>query len=312
MLSARASCSQVCWGFRSGRRQLDNSRHRHHSSALQTGGHFRTAAAKHVVGQHNRRVTLTTLLGSTVLAMGFGTSAMAASTSSATVETILQNPNFPETFPFGPEEFQRYDETPDTSFYSQPRFVTHIDDGAIAALTKYYSQVLPPSGTEDAAILDMCSSWVSHYPKGYKLGRVSGTGMSEAELQRNPVLTDFSVRDLNKEPKLPYEDNSFDVITNVVSVDYLNRPLEIFQEMHRVLKPGGLAVMSFSNRCFPTKAIAVWTQTGDVDHAWIIGSYFHYSVPEGWTAPQAKDISPAGGIFSRGDPMYVAYAHKKA
>jgi len=312
MLSARAPCSQVCLGLRQASRQLSNARYRHQCAALPKGGSIRGPPARHVVGQHNRRVTLTTLLGSTVLAMGFGTSAMAASVTSPTVETILQNPNFPETFPFGPEEFQRYDETPDTSFYSQPRFVTHIDDGAIAALTKYYSQVLPPSGSEGAAVLDMCSSWVSHYPKGYKLPRIAGTGMSEAELERNPVLTDFSVRDLNKEPKLPYEDNSFDVITNVVSVDYLNRPLEIFQEMHRVLKPGGLALMSFSNRCFPTKAIAVWTQTGDVDHAWIIGSYFHYSVPGGWTAPQAKDISPAGGIFSRGDPMYVAYAHKKA
>ncbi len=52
---------------------------------------------------------------------------------------------------------------------------------------------------------------------------------------------------------LPYEDNSFDVVTNAVSVDYLTRPLEVFREMHRVLKPGGQAIMSFSNRCFPTK-----------------------------------------------------------
>ena len=70
--------------------------------------------------------------------------------------------------------------------------------------------------------------------------------------------------------------------------------------------------VTLSRLCYCSAAIAVWTQTGDVDHAWIIGSYFHYSVPGGWTAPQAKDISPAGGIFSRGDPMYVAYAHKKA
>ncbi len=172
MLSARAPCSQVCLGIRQASRQLSNARHRHQCAALPKGGSSRSLAARHAVGQHNRRVTLTTLLGSTVLAMGFGTSAMAASATSPTVETvhrtwnatpdiglhacasnlavpkfalslhspvtlqILQNPNFPETFPFGPEEFQRYDETPDTSFYSQPRFVTHIDDGAIAALTK--------------------------------------------------------------------------------------------------------------------------------------------------------------------------------
>ncbi|KAL3163222.1 hypothetical protein ABBQ32_009624 [Trebouxia sp. C0010 RCD-2024] len=254
MLSARTSCSQVHLGFRLARDQISGTTSIHRCPLLRSPAHCRRSAVGCAAGQ-TRRLTLTTLLGSTVLAMGFGTSAVAASATSPTVETILQNPNFPETFPFGPEDFQRYDETPDTSFYSQPRFVTHIDDGAIAALTAYYSKVLPPSGTKDAAILDMCSSWVSHYPKGYKLSKISGTGMSEAELQRNPVLTDYTVRDLNKDPKLPYDDNTFDVITNVVSVDYLNRPLEIFQEMHRVLKPGGLALMSFSNRCFPTKGI---------------------------------------------------------
>ena len=77
--------------------------------------------------------------------------------------------------------------------------------------------------------------------------------MNEEELARNPVLTEFAVQDLNSSPKLPYADNSFDVITNAVSVDYLNKPIEVFKEMHRVLKPGGRAVMSFSNRCFPTK-----------------------------------------------------------
>ena len=45
----------------------------------------------------------------------------------------------------------------------------------------------------------------------------------------------------------------FQVITNTVSVDYLSKPIEVFKEMHRVLKPGGTAIMSFSNRCFPTK-----------------------------------------------------------
>lgn len=77
--------------------------------------------------------------------------------------------------------------------------------------------------------------------------------MNEAELKRNAVLTDYEVKDLNQDPKLPYEDNTFDVITNAVSVDYLNKPMEVFREMHRVLKPGGRAIMSFSNRCFPTK-----------------------------------------------------------
>lgn len=226
-----------------------------------------------------------------------------AKTSEA--EEILKNVEWPEEWPFKPENFTRYDESTDTSFYSSPRFVTHIDDAAIKALTKYYSSVFPPSNTPGVAILDMCSSWISHYPPNYKQERIAGLGLNEDELARNPILTDFVVHDLNADPNLPYADNSFDIITNAVSVDYLNKPFEVFQEMQRVLKPGGLAAMSFSNRCFWTKAIEIWTATGDVDHCYIVGAYFHYV--GGFEPPQVKDISPNPG---RSDPMYVVFSRK--
>ncbi|CAA7027526.1 unnamed protein product [Microthlaspi erraticum] len=231
--------------------------------------------------------------------------ASARQTNPSPVEQALSNVNWPENFPFKEEDFQRFDETSDSTFYEAPRFVTHIDDPAIAALTKYYSKVLPQSETPGASILDMCSSWVSHYPAGYKQERIVGMGMNEQELKSNPVLTEYIVQDLNVNPKLPFEDNSFQVITNVVSVDYLTKPLVVFKEMHRILKPGGLAVMSFSNRCFFTKAISIWTSTGDADHALIVGSYFHYA--GGFEPPQAVDISPNPG---RSDPMYVVYSRK--
>lgn len=239
-------------------------------------------------------------------------SSAVAAAAPRTVEEVLANVEWPDEFPFTADDFKRFDETPDTFFYGQPRFVTHIDDGAIAALTKYYSQVFPASGNKDIAMLDICSSWVSHFPEGYTAGRITGLGMNADELRKNPVLTDFVVKDLNVEPKLDFPDNTFDVITNVVSVDYLSRPVEVFKEMHRVLKPGGVAINSFSNRCFPTKAISIWTSTGDLDHAWIVGAYFNYSVPGGWTKPEAHDISPGNkGLFGgSGDPMYVVQARK--
>ncbi|VVA94786.1 unnamed protein product [Arabis nemorensis] len=231
--------------------------------------------------------------------------ASARQTNPSPVEQALNNVNWPENFPFKEEDFQRFDESSDSTFYEAPRFVTHIDDPAIAALTKYYSKVLPQSDSPGVSILDMCSSWVSHYPAGYKQERIVGMGMNEEELKRNPVLTEYIVQDLNINPKLPFEDNSFQVITNVVSVDYLTKPLEVFKEMNRILKPGGLALMSFSNRCFFTKAISIWTSTGDADHALIVGSYFHYA--GGFEPPQAVEISPNPG---RSDPMYVVYSRK--
>ncbi|KAH0871383.1 hypothetical protein HID58_078405 [Brassica napus] len=202
--------------------------------------------------------------------------ASARQTNPSPVEQALSKVEWPENFPFKEEDFQRFDESSDSTFYEAPRFVTHIDDPAIAALTKYYSKVLPESETPGVSILDMCSSWVSHYPAGYKQERIVGMGMNEEELKRNPV-----------------------------SVDYLTKPLIVFKEMNRILKPGGLALMSFSNRCFFTKAISIWTSTGDADHALIVGSYFHYA--GGYEPPQAVDISPNPG---RSDPMYVVYSRK--
>ncbi|CAA3015497.1 S-adenosyl-L-methionine-dependent methyltransferases superfamily [Olea europaea subsp. europaea] len=212
------------------------------------------------------------------MAGSFGAKTFVASArQKGAIEKVLENVDWPEQFPFKEEDFQRFDKTPDSLFYEAPRFVTHIDDPAVAALTKYYSEVFPPSDTPGVALLDMCSSWVSHYPKGYKQARIVGMGMNEEELKRNPVLTDYVVQDLNVDPKLPFEDDTFDVITNVVSVDYLTKPIDVFKEMSRILKPGGLAIISFSNRCFFTKAISIWTSTGDSDHVVIVGAYFHYA-----------------------------------
>ena len=128
------------------------------------------------------------------------------------IAKVLIDPKYPDEFPFGANEMARYDESSDLIFYSQPRFVKHIDDDAIGALTKYYAKVFPPSGSEDVALLDVCSSWISHYPKDYKAGRISGLGMNEDELKKNPILDDYNVRDLNENPTLPYPDNTFDVV----------------------------------------------------------------------------------------------------
>ena len=121
-------------------------------------------------------------------------------------------------------------------------------------------------------ILDICSSWVSHYPLEFKdtMKRISATGMNPLELMANDQLSDYEARNLNINPKLPYEDNTFDAVTCVVSIDYLIHPIEVLKEVRRVLKPGGKVIISQSNRCFPSKAIAMWLDMNDRQHLELI------------------------------------------
>eukprot|EP00978_Attheya_sp_CCMP212_P018936 scaffold52348_cov57-Attheya_sp.AAC.6 len=181
--------------------------------------------------------------------------------------------------------------------------VHHIDDFAISALTEHYSQHFKDG--ED--VLDICSSWVSHFPPEWKGGNVVGLGMNEYELSQNKQLSSYDVKDLNKDPTFPYEDNSFDRITCVVSVDYLNKPQEIFNEIGRVLRPGGECMLAMSNRCFPTKAFRIWLQTNDLEHVFIAGSFFHFS--GFFEPPSCDDISPNPG---RSDPLFIVKAKRSA
>eukprot|EP01122_Echinamoeba_exundans_P000928 TRINITY_DN10870_c0_g1_i1.p1 TRINITY_DN10870_c0_g1~~TRINITY_DN10870_c0_g1_i1.p1 ORF type:complete len:241 (+),score=27.23 TRINITY_DN10870_c0_g1_i1:2-724(+) len=215
---------------------------------------------------------------------------------------LLENHSWPSTWPYTETDLQRYDRSDDSKFYDKPRFVHHIDDEARAALTSYYEEVLKPN----SSILDICSSWVSHLPTNVSFEKAVGIGMNKDELAANTQLTQYYVHDLNTTPTLNMlSDSSFDVATCVVSVDYLIHPKELFSELQRVLKPGGLAIMSFSNRCFPTKVVNIWRESDDQEHVNIVGSYFHFT--PGFDEPEAFDISPYPG---KTDPMFIVQSRK--
>ncbi len=166
--------------------------------------------------------------------------------------------------------FRRVDDDDDEVFYSVPRLVVHIDDGAIAKVGEIYAQLLPQGG----AILDLMSSWRSHLPAHIRPSRLVGLGMNRAEMQENPALTEIVVHNLNRATRMPFDDAEFDSAVVTVSVQYMTRPLEIFAEVGRVLKPGALFVATFSNRMFPTKAVAIWQHLDDYGHGKLVGSYF--------------------------------------
>ena len=200
-----------------------------------------------------------------------------------------------------PGAFQRLDEGPDAEFYAVPRFVTHIDDRAIGAVTALYREHFPPGG----AVLDLMSSWISHLPADIRYPKVVGLGMNAEELRANPRLDAWVVHDLNAEPRLPFADGEFDAAGCCVSIDYLVRPVEMLRDVARVLRPGAPLVITFSNRRFPTKVIALWESLDDEGHVQLVAHYLREA--GGWTEAVALDRSPAVG-----DPLFAVVARRAA
>jgi SAM-dependent methyltransferase len=194
------------------------------------------------------------------------------------------------------EAFGCTDEAPDEKFYRTPRLVTHIDDWAIAEVTQLYRALFPPDGK----ILDLMSSWVSHLPPETEYRRVIGLGMNEVELRRNERLDSYVVHNLNTNPRLPFGEAEFDGAGICVSIDYLTRPVEVLREVGRVLKVGAPTIISFSNRFFPSKAVAVWHQLDDRGHMQLVERYLEEA--GNFANIRSMDRSPRR-VF--GDPLYA-------
>lgn len=194
---------------------------------------------------------------------------------------------------------ERIDTSEDSLFYQTPRFVEHIDDTTIAALTECYRERVP----ERARVLDLMSSWVSHLPTDVSYEEVTGLGMNQAELEHNPHLDVWRVHDLNHEPELPFEDQAFDAVLNAVSVQYLIQPVRVFASIARTLRPGGVSIVAMSHRCFPTKAIRAFHGASGAQRLEIVARY--HELAGGFDPVEKLDLSPA-----QGDPLWVVVARR--
>jgi SAM-dependent methyltransferase len=202
--------------------------------------------------------------------------------------------SFPDGF------FARDDEQPDTDFYATPRLVTHLDEGAIAAVGELYDEL---GVTGD--VLDLMSSWVSHFRS--KPAHLTVLGLNEVELAANRQADARVVQDLNASPVLPFADASFDAVVNCVSIDYLVRPVEVLAEVARVLRPGGLSVCTFSNRCFPTKAVRGWLSVSEQDRPLVVGQYHREA--GGFDEPRVQQRVVGSW---RSDPLWAVWAARSA
>ncbi|BAZ28244.1 hypothetical protein NIES4074_06750 [Cylindrospermum sp. NIES-4074] len=213
--------------------------------------------------------------------------------------------------PLRPNQRLKLDDTDDKLFYAYPRFVTHVDDGFIQQLTDLYRQRLKPN----TRIFDMMSSWVSHLPDDMEFDHVEGHGLNAEELSRNPRLNHYIVQNLNENPQLTLPDQSFDAVLNCVSVQYVQYPEAVFSEIYRILKPGGIAIISFSNRMFFQKAIQAWRDATESTRVELVKRYFA-SVP-GFTTPEVIAHKSTVPNFLQwvgipgGDPFYAVIAYRR-
>jgi SAM-dependent methyltransferase len=199
-----------------------------------------------------------------------------------------------------PEFFRRLDDSEDELFYLTPRLVVHIDDAAIGTVGEIYLNHLPRGG----AILDLMSSWRSHLPPALMPSRVVGLGLNRSEMEDNPALTEIVTHNLNRTPQLPFDDASFDGAVLTVSVQYLLHPLEVFAEVGRVLKPGAPFVVTFSNRMFPTKAVAIWANATEQQRVDLVGYYFTHSA----AFEKIEMIDRSSGET---DPLWAVLGYRK-
>ena len=246
--------------------------------------------------------------GALYLAATLSTSSKVASMASTNNQPYRITPYTPRhtKWPYNPSDFTRQDSSPDTNFYTSPRFVTHIDDLAIASLRSYYATVLPTKGR----ILDFCSSWISHYPPAIEHAaagaepaslQITGMGMNKAELDANKLLNNGRLLiDLNANPKNvatalrsanaigASDDELLDASTCVVSIDYLASPVSVLQSVLAATKPGGTIHLTVSNRCFPTKAVSRWLRVDEGERLQMVGDFLHFA---GWKGIEIVELS---------------------
>jgi hypothetical protein len=215
---------------------------------------------------------------------------------------------------FGDSPFMRPDECDDAIFYENPRFVTHVDDQALEHIRGIYGKWLQPG----ARVLDLMSSVESHIPESIQLEELVGLGLNEEELQKNPRLTARVIHDLNRQPVMPFDDNSFDAVICTVSVEYLTNPLEVFRDCARVLKPRGLLIHTFSNRWFPPKVTRIWTELSEFERMGLVLEYYlrsnafeqlHTFSLRGWPRPVDDQYYPR---VKTADPVYAVVGKARA
>ncbi len=209
---------------------------------------------------------------------------------------------------FPPGATDRADPGDDASFHAAPRLVQHLDARCREELAACYGRLLLPG----MRVLDLMASHDSHLPP--EEFELAGLGMNADELATNPRLAKRVVQDLNADPQLPWPARHFDAVVCTASIEYLTRPRAVLDEVRRVLRPGGVLALAFSDRWFPTKAIAVWSRLHEFERLGLAqhllhGAGFTSLRSESWrgAARPADDKYSSQRAFA--DPLFTAWGY---
>jgi len=228
---------------------------------------------------------------------------------SRTAQALDDDSVLPTSWPYSPKDFQRWDERNDATFYDAPSFDSNVDSAAKEALEQLYSDLL---ASEDApiSVLDLCASWDCHLPANLQASKVAVVGLNATELRANAKATEVLVQDLNKNAALPFDDHCFDFASISFGIGYLTRPRQILVELHRVVRPGGLVVVAFSSRSFPSKVVSLWARSlhDGPSQCQTVATYFRNSPLGGWHAVEAIDVSPKRPSILGSDPLWAVTA----
>ncbi len=169
--------------------------------------------------------------------------------------------------------FRRYNEDDDSRFYPFNEPDEYLYNDSLNTFQTLTDDLLP----RQAAVLDLTAGAHSYLSPEIKPLSLAGIGLSKEQMSRNPQLSEIIVQDLNLNPKLNFAEKEFDAALCTCGIQYLIQPLEIFCEINRILKPGGLFFVSFTGDCFPEKAIAFWLETQSRQHLLLVRRYFEAS-----------------------------------
>ena len=235
-------------------------------------------------------------------------------------ELLTQGPGFQARWHGKPTDFYADDpfaraHEDDAAFYARPRLAARLDKQAIENLEHLHSQLLHPH----TQALDLMSGAHTHIPEELQLKELVGLGMNEEELRGNPRLSSHVVHNVNANPELPFSNNRFDAVLCNASVEYMTRPLEVFADVARVLRPGGAFIVTFSHRWYPEKVVRIWTELHEFERSGLVLDYFlrtraferlHTWTERGW--PRAWDPTDRVlGHIWRADPLYAVWGRNR-